>query len=399
MKWSATTNASWLTLDNPSGTNDAIINFNYSKNTDPERTGIITVTAEGALNSPKIVTITQAGNQNLIVKFIEQSKIIASDASEYDRFGRSVSISGDYAIVGAPINDDKGDESGSAYIFKRDGDSWVEQERLLVSDGDEEDWFGGSVSISGDYAIVGAYEDNDKGAYSGSAYIFKREGNFWVEQIKLLASDGEEQNYFGTSVSISGNYAIVGAYGNDDNGLRFRSGSAYIFKREGDSWIEQDKLIASDGDEEDWFGYSVSISGNYVIVGAFKDDDKGAYSGSAYIFKRDGNSWVEQIKLLASDGDEFDYFGVSVSISRNYAIVGADGNVDDNASDSGTAYIFMREGDSWVEQEKLLPSDGDVDDYFGRSVSISGVYAIVGADDYGSGSGSAYIQSIILFTT
>jgi len=326
--------------------------------------------------------------------WLEKQKLTASDGAEGDRFGISVSISGDYAIVGAYIDDDNGVNSGSAYIFKRDGSNWTEEQKLTASDGAEDDWFGRFVSISGEYAIVSAYFNDDNGINSGSAYIFKRDGSNWIEEQKLTASDGDRDDAFGISVSISGDYAFVGAYEDDDNGIN--SGSAYIFKRDGSNWIEKQKLTASDGDEVDQFGRSISISGKYAIVGANYDDDNGVYfSGSAYIFERDGTNWTEEQKLTASDGAEYDFFGSSVSISDEYVIVGAYLD-DDNGVNSGSAYIFRRDSSNWIEEQKFTASDGAEDDWFGFSVSISGNYAIVGSlldDDNGEESGSAYIYS------
>ncbi|KPA18874.1 secreted protein containing Peptidase S8 and S53, subtilisin, kexin, sedolisin domain protein [Candidatus Magnetomorum sp. HK-1] len=323
--------------------------------------------------------------------WIRQTRLLALDGAEGDKFGCSVSIYGDYAIVGAGYDDDKDINSGSAYIFTRQDNTWIEQKKLLASDGAEYDYFGFSVSISGDYAIVGAYGDDNNGYFSGSAYIFKRDGNTWTEQAKLLPSDGATYDYFGQSVSISGDYAIVGAYRDDDNG--YCSGSAYIFKRDGNTWIKQTKLLASDGAKADSFGFSVSISVDYAIVGAWKDSYNGFWSGSAYIFKRDGDTWIEQTKLLATDGAKEDLFGVSVSISGYYAIVGAEGD-DVNGTKSGSAYIFKRDGDAWKEQAKLLASNGTDNDLFGQSVSISGNYSIVGAERRSTLSGSAFFFTL-----
>jgi hypothetical protein len=211
---------------------------------------------------------------------------------------------------------------------------------LTALDGTGIDQFGYSVSISGDYAIIGAWG----GLGPGSAYIFKREGEVWSEEVKLVASDGAANDFFGVSVSISGDYALVGAYGDDDNGLS--SGSAYIFKRDGTTWSQQAKLTASDGADNDWFGESVSISGDYALVGAYWDDDWGSDSGSAYVFKQEGEAWSEEDKWTASDGlVEGDYFGGSVCVSGYYAIVGAYHN-DYNGSNSGSAYMFDRCPDS-----------------------------------------------------
>jgi hypothetical protein len=320
----------------------------------------------------------------------QQAKLTASDGAADNRFGWSVSISGDYAIVGAIWDDDNGSDSGSAYIFKRDVVSWSQQAKLTALDGAATDYFGYSVSISGDYAIVGALYDDDNGSASGSAYVFKRDGVSWSQQAKLTASDGAVGDNFGYSVSIDGDLAILGACWDDDNGTA--SGSAYVFKRDGVSWSQQAKLTASDGANGDNFGWSVSISGNLAIVGAYCTDDNGSNSGSAYIFRWNGTSWIQRTELLASDGTLGGHFGWSVSISGDYAIIGAHSD-DDSGSDSGSAYIFKRDGVVWSEQQKLLASDGAAYDYFGNSVSISGHNAIVGAywdDDNGSNSGSAY---------
>jgi hypothetical protein len=315
--------------------------------------------------------------------WLEQDKLLASDGAERDWFGLSVSIDGDYAIVGAYLDDDNGEHSGSAYIFKRSGTAWTEQAKLLASDGEYWDHFGYSVSIDGDYAIVGA-----DGGDGGSAYVFKRGGSSWVQEAKLRALDGAWGERFGYSVSIDGDYVIVGASWDDDNGGE--SGSAYIFTRSGTVWTEQAKLLASDGAADDMFGCSVSIDGDYVIIGAYWDDDIGSKSGSAYIFTRSGTVWTEQAKLLASDGAAGDRFGGSVSIDGDYAIIGASSD-NDNGDDSGSAYVFTRSGTVWTEQAKLLASDGAAGDAFGCSVSIDGDSVIVGASFDVFWSGSAYI--------
>ncbi len=195
----------------------------------------------------------------------------------------------------------------------------ISEFKITAFDGAGFDWFGNSVSISGDYVVVGAKFDNDNGPSSGSAYLFKRTGTSWAQEAKILPSDGAAGDWFGFSVSISGDYALVGARADDDNGSA--SGSAYVFKRTGTSWAQEAKLLPSDGAIEDRFGYSVSISGDYAVVGAWLDDDNGDRSGSAYIFKRSGTSWAQEANLLPSDGAASDQFGVSVSISGDYAVV------------------------------------------------------------------------------
>ncbi|MEA1953193.1 MAG: hypothetical protein U9O24_02240 [Campylobacterota bacterium] len=333
--------------------------------------------------------------------WIQTSKLIASDADADDFFGSSVAISGETAIVGAYQDDDNGSKSGSAYIFTKDvNGSWMQTSKLIASDADAEDYFGYSVSISGDIAIIGAY-GNDDGIITntGSAYIFTKDSNgSWMQTSKLTASQPARDDEFGNSVAISGELAIVGAYGDDDNGSN--SGSAYIFLRDdsGDDWSQTDKLTASDADTEDSFGSSVAISGETIIIGAIRNDDNGSNSGSAYIFTRDTNeSWKQTSKLIASDANTSDYFGYSVAISGNHIVVSTYGN-DDNGSASGAAYIFSRNSnDKWIEASKFIASDADAEDYFGYSVAISGEAVIIGAvgnDDNGSFTGSAYTYLI-----
>jgi len=317
----------------------------------------------------------------IAINWSEQDKLIASDGGSGDWFGISVSIDGDYAIVGA--RDDDG-EKGSAYVFKRTDAAWPQEAKLTASDGVAGDWFGISVSIYGDYAFVGAdADDNSNGINAGSVYVFKRTGASWIEEAKLTASDGTANDYFGRSVSIDGDYAIVGAY--YDNNI---AGSAYVFKLTDENWIEEDKLTASDGEASDYFGITHSIEGEYAVIGAYRDDNSnGVNAGSVYIFKRTGTSWVEQDKLTASDGEAGDRFGIEVSMDGGYAIIGA--YYDD--TNTGSAYMFKRTGEDWIEEDKLTASDGGINDYFGRSVSIDGDYAIIGAWGDNSFTGSMYV--------
>ncbi len=334
--------------------------------------------------------------------WILEKKLTASDGALDDEFGYSVAIDGEYAIVGAWRDDDESIELseniGSAYIFYRNQGGtrkWGQQAKLTPSDGFTLDKFGNSVAISGDYAIVGSYMNDE------SAYIFKRKSWTWVEEAKLKGSDTVTSDMYGYSVSIDGETAVIGATGNDDMGSS--SGSAYIFSRNEDGvWNQQQKLIASDGSQFDYFGYSVSISGDFIVVSAFLVDDYGDRSGAVYLFRYDGTNWIQEKKLTASDAAAIDLFGASVSISGDYIIVGTTGD-DDNGNSSGSAYIFYRDQggpDNWGEQKKLTASDGEMDDVFGHSVSISGEYAIVGAKwdgGYGNYFGSSYIYDWIPF--
>lgn len=333
-----------------------------------------------------------------------QQKLTASDGAADDYFSGSVSISTNHAIVSAP-----GDNgyTGSAYIFEYNDGNWTQQAKLTASDGGVEDWFGQSVSISGDCAVVGAWLNDTSGTNAGSAYIFYRHQggtNNWGQQARLNANDATAQDRFGYSVSIDGEYVIVGAIGDDPHSsFPNYTGSAYIFRHNGSAWAQQAKLTASDGALLDKFGWSVSIDGYYAIVGAHLNDEKDDDAGAAYIFAPndlDPNNWDQQAKLTASDAAEDDYFGYSVAIGEGHALVGAYGN-DDNGDSSGSAYIFAPnkiDPNNWDQLAKLTASDAAEDDYFGSSVAIGiGRRAIVGAygnDDDGSESGSAYILKL-----
>jgi hypothetical protein len=335
---------------------------------------------------------TRSGSGWLEQTWSEQQKIQALDKQSRDLFGWSVSISedGNTAIVGARYEfvDDYIEtpvEAGAAYIFTRSESGWSQQAKIEASDKQGNDQFGWSVSISGDgnTAIVGAYaEDN-----AGAAYIFTRSGSEWSEQQKIQASDKDPEDSFGQSVSISGdgNTAIVGAYFEDTGGSG--AGAAYIFTRSESEWLQQ-KIQASDKQSGDLFGNSVSISGdgNTAIVGAHTEDTGDTSAGAAYIFTRSESGWSEQQKIQASDKRDYDFFGHSVSISGdgNTAIVGAYGvnyYFIQYGDFQGAAYIFTRSESGWSELQKIQASDKEPAEDFGWSVSISrdGRTAISGA--------------------
>jgi hypothetical protein len=233
----------------------------------------------------------------LIPQFIHATKLVPSDNQSDDYFGISASISGNYAIVGAEKDDEVDTNSGSAYIYQFHSSGWQQVTKLVPSDAANGDYFGCAVGMSGDYAIIGARYDDYTYSNSGSAYIFKRYGNQWFQETRINASDRESSDYFGQAVSISNDYAIVGAYLEDTKGSN--SGAAYIFKRDGHEWIQMAKLMADDGAADDQFGYSVYISGNYAVVGAPYDDDYGSGCGSAYVFVNTDDTWTQVAKLVA----------------------------------------------------------------------------------------------------
>jgi uncharacterized repeat protein (TIGR01451 family) len=308
-------------------------------------------------------------------------------------FGSSVSVSGDTVVAGSPLdNTPAGLEAGSAYVFVRSGTTWTVQQRLLAQDGAASDWFGSSVSVSGDTVVVGAPRDDFE---KGSAYVFVRSGTTWTFQQKLLASDGADHDEFGYALSLSGDTLVSGAPFHT-----FVAGAAYVFVRSGTTWVEQQKLMASDAASFDRFGFSVSVSADTVVAGAiFGDSPAGSDVGSAYVFVRSGTIWTQQQELAAPDGAASDEFGFSVSVSVDSVVVGVP--LDDNAggADAGSAYVFVRSGAIWTQQQKLTASDGAAADKFGTSVSLSADTAIVGApsDDLpgagDAGSGYVFVRS------
>ncbi|KAH8085544.1 hypothetical protein JL720_7530 [Aureococcus anophagefferens] len=304
------------------------------------------------------------------------AKLLASDAAAEDYFGYSVAISGDLVVVGAYRDDDAGSKTGSAYVFRttNDGGSWTQTAKLVASDAAGQ--LLRQIRRHQRRLVVAGADGNNEDV--GSAYVFRTRngGASWSQTAKLLASDAAKDDVFGESVAISGDLVVVGAYGNNDAGSS--SGSAYVFRtrNSGASWTQTAKLLASDAAAEDYFGYSVAISGDLVVVGAYRDDDAGSKTGSAYVFRttNDGGSWTQTAKLVASDAAKDNYFGKSVAISGDLVVVGADGNNEDTA--------------------KLVASDAAAKDNFGYSVAISGDLVVVGAyedDDAGSSSGSAYV--------
>lgn len=336
-------------------------------------------------------------------KWVEVAKLSPSAAHSRNYFfGYSVALSGDRALVSSVYVADAGGYAGSVFVFERDaGGAWVEVARLTLSDNitignissssffnPQITLFGSSISLSGDRVLVGARYDSHDGPSSGSAYVYERyDTGTWFEAAKLTASDAAARDFFGTSVSLSGSLALIGAY-KENGGDLSDSGSAYLFERDATgTWIEVTKLTASDARANDRFGISVSLSDDRALIGAYRDWDffSGSRSGSAYVFERNGTqTWVEAAKLTATDAENRDYFGISVSLSGDRALIGA--NLADNFSqglsraDSGSAYLFELDvTGSWVEAVKYTASDALPQDNFGTSVSLSGDRVLIGA--------------------
>jgi uncharacterized repeat protein (TIGR01451 family) len=252
------------------------------------------------------------------------------------------------------------------------------------------------VSVDGDTVVVGASLDDTvagpTGVNAGSAYVFVRSGGTWTEQQKLVASDGAAFDEFGGSVSISGDTVVVGAR-SDDAAAGQDTGAAYVFVRSGTTWTEEQKLTAPDAVANDQLGWSVAVAGDTAVLGA-PGADAGSDSddGAAYVFVRSGSTWTQQQKLAPSDGTTVDIFGESVALSGETALIGAPG-VDPAVPGPTAAYVFVRSGTTWSEQQRLSASDGLQGDEFGWSVSLSGDTAVVGAPQTTAGAAYVFVRS------
>ncbi len=321
------------------------------------------------------------------------TEIAPVDDGGPNAFGQSIAISGDTLVVGSEKEDCSvgGIGCGAAYVYVRTGGVWTEQQKLTASDGNAGDLFGNSVSISGDTIVVASVFDDAPYFNSGSAYVYTRSGGVWTEQQKLTASDGAESDIFGHSVAINGDTIAVGANSDDDNGGH--SGSVYVFVRSGGVWTEQQKLIASDGNAGDSFGFRVAIHGDSILVGAPNQDESGNNGGAAYLFTRVGTVWTQEAKLMPSDGEDYAYYGQSVAIDADALAVGAPVINGYN----GAAYVYTREGIMWAEQ-KLTAGVGIEFARFGYSVSLVDEILVVGAigESFGGDvTGAVYVYNLV----
>jgi len=333
----------------------------------------------------------------------QQAQLAASDGAGQDCFGYSVALDGETALVGAPY-DDVGatTDQGTVYVFARSGTTWSQQAQLVASDGAGQDCFGESVALAGDTVVVGtSWHDANATTDQGAAYVFVRNGTTWSQQAQLVAADGASQDRFGYSVALDGETALVGApY--DDVDSDVNQGSAYVFVRSGTSWSQQAQLIASGGASQDRFGYSVALDGETALVGVpYSDRGADADQGAAYVFVRSGTGWSQQAQFTAAAGDAADFFGGAVALAGDTALVGAYGDDVGANANQGSAYVFARNGTTWSQQAQLVASDGAGQDWFGCSVALQGETALVGTiwhdvdANTNTDQGAAYVFSLL----
>jgi len=321
----------------------------------------------------------------------QQAKAIGDDTRPGDYFGGKVSISGDTVVSVAANEDGIADDSGAAYVFIRRGIKWSQEAKLVGNDTTTKHHFGRSVSISGDYVVIGSR------TYIGSAYVFARAdttwGPLWSEQTKLEASDKRAGDEFGFAVGILGDIIVVGAP-NGNTAIGNYAGAAYIFRRTGSKWIQEAKVWGLDTLAGQYFGGAIAItggpSGTTVVVGT-----SATVLGAVYVFTRSAAlTWTQQAKIYRNGAFGGDSFGASLSIHHDTLVVGAPGD-DEGFNDAGAAYIFTRTATSWNQTAKVVAADKSEDQRFGSSVGISdstlAVVAQGARDQAGNYGGNVYV--------
>ncbi len=310
-----------------------------------------------------------------------EGTLIASDGLAGDRLGYSVSGAGNTVLTGA-FQDDVGGSAdrGSAYLWTRVVSTWSQGQKLVAAEGVQDELMGQAVAIDGNTALVGVPHDTVNGVgWQGSVFVYVKSGATWSQQARIVASDGGASDEFGSAVALSGNTALVGAPGD-----AVTAGSAYVFVRSGSVWSQQQKLTVAGAQESDRLGESVAISADTALLGM--PGDGAASQGAAFVFVRSGTVWSQQQKLAASDAAATDNFGAAVGLTGNDAVVGAPLADISGKIDEGAAYVFVRSGTTWSQQQKLTAPSGAAGDELGRAVAIFGSDVLVGApkDDVGT---------------
>jgi hypothetical protein len=328
-----------------------------------------------------------------------ESNLVASSGQSNEEFGIAVAIDEDLAVIGVHQDDTNGADAGACYVFSRNGLTWTQDTKITAPDGAAGDAFGTSVAINGTTILVGAPGADPMGKVDcGAAYVFLKDGTMAPYQVKLQTIDGMAGDRFGHSVAVSTSYAVVGAIGNDSQATN--AGAVYSFVRLSTMWGPAQKITASDGGAGDQFGQSVGISNNAVCVGASLADVAGrSDQGAVYVFTQAPiNTWIQQAKLTATDGQADDQFGHSLSFGNSNLAVGAPFDDDPTKGiDSGSMYVFLRMASVWSQSAKITANDGAAGDQFGTSVVLTegpSTTAMAGApkdDDMGTDSGSMYV--------
>ncbi len=344
------------------------------------------------LASDQLSANSDDGRFNGLLGAIEEGKLLAPDGMAADAFGLNVSLSGDWALVGSSRHDAVADDAGAAYVYQFNGVEWTYFQKLTAADGAAGDRFGATVSIDGEVAMIGAFRDDDNGGDSGAVYVFDFSGSSWSETQKITAADGANGDWFGYAISQQGGRVAIAAH-KDNEADRDNSGAVYMYAYDGMTWQPEQKLMAADGQAFDQFGIAVSLDVDRLLVGAYTVDDGGDDKGAAYIFDFDGVEWSQSQKLQSTQGAAGGFFGYAVSLFEDRALIGA---YEDTglASGSGAAYVFALDGNNWTQQQRLVADETFPVQAYGIAVDFSGDRALIGASKaHASGfiSGLAYV--------
>jgi hypothetical protein len=314
--------------------------------------------------------------------WVQLQELTASDGAAGDQFGYRVAIAGDTIVVGAftaTVNSNY--NSGAAYVFTRSGDTWTENQKLAAADGGYFDDFGSAVTLdpTGTTAYIGAQGATLGANYAqGAVYVFQQSGGTWSQIQKLTIADGEAADDFGNRIALDGSTMLIGANDATVNGDP-SVGEAFVFTYTGGSWVQTQKLTSNDAQAYDYFGISVVLQGDTALIGANNATVNGnGYQGAVYVFTRADGLWTQSDKLVATDGGQGDYFGVTMSLDGDTVLIGADGATVGGNADQGAVYVFQNQNGSWLQQQKLTVDDGAVEDYFGASLVLSGDTGLVG---------------------
>lgn len=326
--------------------------------------------------------------------------LTASNGAALNWFGYSVAADENVIVVGSPFYDEVvGDEVvdpsiGSAYIYERIGDTWEETTQLLSSASVRtSSLFGWSVAIDGNVMAVGAWNEDIAGDQFGAVYVYERVGGAWIQNAKLVPLSGDDQERFGHSVAVSGSRIAVGAPFISDVDDNERATPAYVFERNGSNWIGT-RLLPADDPRDSWFGYSIALSGDVVVVGAPGDKKRGLGTGAAYVFENNGASWNQTARLEDAEGGVQDFLGRDVAVDGDVIVVGAEAGGDPTTLNTGIALVYERPAGTWVESARLVPEGVAVGTQVGYAVEVRGSTIVVSAhhdDQFGTDSGAAYV--------
>lgn len=333
-----------------------------------------------------ILTCVTAHAQTSACAAFEIERPLSSDLEQADHFGEAMAISGNVMVVGAPGEGTLGIWSGAAYVFRHNGISWVEEQKLTPSDGVFDQRFGFSVAIDGNVIAIGE-EDQD---CQGFVYVFRFNGATWNQEVKLSPSTASPCNRFGESIDVDGDLILVGAKQDDAIGGAFRTGSAFLFRFNGSQWVEEQKLRSSNPGPDDFFGTGVALQGDLAVVGAPRTQfGSASHFGSVYSFRLVGTTWTQEQELVPSDSHDNNQFGTSIAIDGNTLVVGTS-----EIGIPGSAYVYEHNGMFFGNEAILSASDGHSGSRFGNRVSLSGNAVVVGASwdsEQGTGAGAAYL--------